>query len=316
MPTKPTVSTDWAKSGSALKLQPSGTQQTRGWDTDDGTTDGVPEKPTLQHQNGWQSNVNDWCDYFTAKTDDLQNTSNAKETAVDYTLTDSDGFLYVNVTTSTSTIVITLPAVATNAGRRVKIRKADSGTGKVTIKSEGAAVTINGVDGTVGIDLSQQYAVAELFESGGLWGGFGPATSTAPGFLPYYEEGTWSPASAGVAGLITGTPVFNDPKYTRIGRKVFASINTITGLSISSNNSNVWYGFTTTGLPGVTVSSQFAGCAMVFFTALSRQRCVSIDMVSGADTYAAFGFESYSAGGSLSGSGITLYRVTFSYDIV
>ena len=149
-----------------------------------------------------------------------------------------------------------------------------------------------------------------------MWGGFGPATSTAPGFLPYYEEGTWSPASAGVAGLITGTPVFNDPKYTRIGRKVFASINTITGLSISSNNSNVWYGFTTTGLPGVTVSSQFAGCAMVFFTALSRQRCVSIDMVSGADTYAAFGFESYSAGGSLSGSGITLYRVTFSYDIV
>ena len=69
MAVKPTQITDWATSGSALKLDPNSVQQTKGWDTDDGTTAGVPEKPTLQHQNGWQNIVHQWIKYFEELTD-------------------------------------------------------------------------------------------------------------------------------------------------------------------------------------------------------------------------------------------------------
>jgi hypothetical protein len=69
MAVKPTQKTDWATDGGALKLDPTSVQQTKGWDTDDGTTNGVPEKPTLQHQNGWQNIVHTWVKYFEEVTD-------------------------------------------------------------------------------------------------------------------------------------------------------------------------------------------------------------------------------------------------------
>lgn len=68
---KPTVSTEWASDGGALKLQPTSDLQQRGWDTDDGQLTGVPEKPILQYTNGWQSNVNEWVDYSDVEIDAL-----------------------------------------------------------------------------------------------------------------------------------------------------------------------------------------------------------------------------------------------------
>ena len=237
-----------------------------------------------------------------------------KITSANYTILDDDNYAYIDVTTSTNTIVITLPAVSSNTGRNITVRKADSGSGKVTVKSEGASVTINGVSGSTGVDLTSQYDVLEVFEANSLWGGFGPATSTYAGFLSHYEEGTWSPAYASAGSNVTGTATFNDAKYTRIGRRVFATINSITGLSCSSNNSHCWWAFTSTDLPGVTNSTQFAGTAMLWF-GTNTQKTSSIDQVGGSDTHIAFGFESSSGVGSLSGATITLYRVTFSYDI-
>ena len=38
----------WASSDTALKAPITGTQKSRGWDTDDGTITGTPEKPNLQ----------------------------------------------------------------------------------------------------------------------------------------------------------------------------------------------------------------------------------------------------------------------------
>lgn len=69
MATKPSTTTDWATDGGALKLDPTSNQQTRGWDTSDGTTAGVPDKPTLQHQNGWQNLVHQWILYLEEVTD-------------------------------------------------------------------------------------------------------------------------------------------------------------------------------------------------------------------------------------------------------
>ena len=63
MATPPTVSTEWASSGTALVLQPTAVQRDKGWDTDDGTLAGVPQKPTMQQDNGWQANVHEWIQF-------------------------------------------------------------------------------------------------------------------------------------------------------------------------------------------------------------------------------------------------------------
>lgn len=54
----------WASSDTALKAPITGTQKSRGWDTDDGTITGTPEKPNLQQTNGWMNAVYKWLDYI------------------------------------------------------------------------------------------------------------------------------------------------------------------------------------------------------------------------------------------------------------
>ncbi len=71
MATKPTVSTEWANDGAALKAQPDGAQQNFGWSTSDNTINGTPVKPNLQNQNGWQNNVHQWFNYFEEITDPI-----------------------------------------------------------------------------------------------------------------------------------------------------------------------------------------------------------------------------------------------------
>lgn len=85
MATKPTKSTEWASDASALKIDPSADQQSYGWSTSDNTVSGVPVKPNLQNQNGWQNAVHQWKEYLEDLTDDAlkwhQATANATLTA-------------------------------------------------------------------------------------------------------------------------------------------------------------------------------------------------------------------------------------------
>ncbi len=67
---KPIVSTEWASDGSALKVAPSVTQQNFGWPTSDNTVNGVPVKPNLQQQNGWQYAIHTWLDFIDLNTPD------------------------------------------------------------------------------------------------------------------------------------------------------------------------------------------------------------------------------------------------------
>jgi hypothetical protein len=69
MATKPTETTDWATDGAALKTVPTSNQKTHGWSTSDDTVSGVPVRPNLQNQNGWQNTVHDWNQYFQLVTD-------------------------------------------------------------------------------------------------------------------------------------------------------------------------------------------------------------------------------------------------------
>lgn len=69
---KPTVSTEWASNSSALVVDPSSQRRQWGWSTSDNTSSGVPDRPTLNEQNGWQKNVHEWIQYAENITDQNQ----------------------------------------------------------------------------------------------------------------------------------------------------------------------------------------------------------------------------------------------------
>jgi len=83
------------------------------------------------------------------------NASYTKVTAIsaDYTVTDTDEYCGVDVTTGASTITVTLPTLADNQGRILRMCKADAGGGKITVDGEGAE-TING---STTEDVTSQY---------------------------------------------------------------------------------------------------------------------------------------------------------------
>ena len=72
MTTKPTENTEWATDAGSLKIEPTPRHRTQGWTTSDDTINGVPEKPTLQHQNGWNYNAHLWAKWIQ---DNFPNTS-------------------------------------------------------------------------------------------------------------------------------------------------------------------------------------------------------------------------------------------------
>lgn len=103
MASKPTVSTEWAIGASALKFNPTTQQRTWGWTTSNNLTTGVPEKPTLQHQNGWQNNVHQWITYLEQITD---------ENTIPAQATHAGKFLQTNGTTLSWQNVQALPPMS------------------------------------------------------------------------------------------------------------------------------------------------------------------------------------------------------------
>lgn len=71
----------------------------------------------------------------------------------DYTITDTDFYSDVDFTTGTSDRACTLPTLADNLGRVIRISKVDSGAGKVTVSPEGAEEFL---DGSTSQDLTSQ----------------------------------------------------------------------------------------------------------------------------------------------------------------
>lgn len=85
--------------------------------------------------------------------------------SANYTILDTDGYDTVLVTTGASQRTITLPAVANNAGRRLVIKKVDSGAGTVLIDTPGAET----IDGAAQNLLTAQYSFVELIADGSNW---------------------------------------------------------------------------------------------------------------------------------------------------
>ena len=83
----------------------------------------------------------------------------------DYTVTDTDGYKHILVTTGASTRTITLPTAADNTDRMLVIKKVDSGAGFVTIDGEGSET----IDGAASYSLMLQYESVTLVCNGSAW---------------------------------------------------------------------------------------------------------------------------------------------------
>lgn len=64
--------------------------------------------------------------------------------SANYTVLDDDGYAVINVTTGASDRTITLPTAAANTNRTIRIRKVDTGAGKLIVDGEGAEL-VNGL---------------------------------------------------------------------------------------------------------------------------------------------------------------------------
>lgn len=122
-------------------------------------------------------------------------------TANVYTISDTDGFDVFDATTSTTDRTVNLPASANNANRIITIRKADSGSGKVTIARNGSDT----IEGDTSDALYGQYGSITLLLVSTTWYRLA-ATDTA----------TFTPSITVTSG--GGTTSNNTAHWTRSGK--------------------------------------------------------------------------------------------------
>jgi hypothetical protein len=85
--------------------------------------------------------------------------------SANYTITDTDGYKNILVTTGNSNRTMTLPTASDNTDRPIYIKKVDSGTGNVIIDGEGAET----IDGSTTYTLYNQYDSIRLVCDGTTW---------------------------------------------------------------------------------------------------------------------------------------------------
>ncbi len=92
-------------------------------------------------------------------------TSSITTVSSNLTITDDDGVEIVKANTGAPDLTVTLPTAADNPGRKIKVIKNDTGSGKVIVDGEGAE-TING---TATFNLESQYNYLDLLCDGSGW---------------------------------------------------------------------------------------------------------------------------------------------------
>jgi len=124
-----------------------------------------------------------------------------KETSVNYTVLDDVWFTDIFVTTGGSDKTITLPSVASNEFRKIRIYKADSPLGKVNVTCGGSDSWENGLDAlSLTIPLMTQGDNIKIIASNSTrtkWDIVSAASSWHRGFYTYgpnmsdNQDGTW-----------------------------------------------------------------------------------------------------------------------------
>lgn len=121
--------------------------------------------------------------------------------SANYTILPSDNYDTILVVTGNSDRTITLPAVSSGVGRKLFVKKTDSGTGRVIIDTPGAET----VDGSAQFTLTYQYAWVSLVGDGTNWQ-----------FLGGLDEGAFTATFTQAGGYSQAVSV----KATKVGHLV------------------------------------------------------------------------------------------------
>lgn len=159
-------------------------------------------------------------------------TQTVAKTDTDYTVLDTDGYSFIEVTTSASARTITLPTLADNVGRVLSIQKIDSGAGTVVIDGEGSEA----IDGAATLTLTNQFDGAIIQATATGWRTLArnyAATSTLQGLL--------STAAQTIAGAKTFTSTTTISANLVVDTNTFVvdSSNNVIGIGTASPNSAV-----------------------------------------------------------------------------
>jgi hypothetical protein len=165
-------------------------------------------------------------------------TSSTYAASASYTVLDGDGYDTILVTTGNTDRTITLPTAVDNSGRKLTIKKVDSGTGTVTVDGEGSET----IDGATTKVLSAQYTSLAIQCDGSAW----HATSTRAADTASF--------SVSVTGPITTSVTF---RASRVGDVVTvlwsgalaAGVSSATAITLDFTNFPSW------ARPAVTTST-------------------------------------------------------------
>lgn len=91
--------------------------------------------------------------------------SNTLATSSNYTITETDGYEHFDITTGASVITVTLPAASVSAGRRISIKKVDSGNGRLSIARAGSDT----IEGLTSYTHKLQWEGSTLYSDGTGW---------------------------------------------------------------------------------------------------------------------------------------------------
>jgi hypothetical protein len=202
--------------------------------------------------------------------------------SADYTVTDTDAYGTIDVTTGSSNRTVTLPTLADNLGRTITVRKADSGSGYVLVDGE-STETINGQ--TI-FYITAQYESVTVVASATEW--------VVTGFIPRHSP--TAPCTAQVTGVtdnydeVTGCSLTLQPGTWRLGYHLsgrFAASTAVGAIATAmiSTASSLAAGATTGVVTDSTQSAEWTNNAAAAANGPINMSCVVTVTITSATTY-------------------------------
>jgi len=145
--------------------------------------------------------------------------------SADYAILDNDGYDIILVTTGASDRTITLPTAAANTGRKITIKKIDSGAGSVIVDGEGAEL----IDNVATKNVTGRYSVLVVVCSGAAWF-----------VLEHLAQGSYAPTATNVAN--TSAASVGTHYYQQIGNVV--QVNGAVSVTIAATNTDTSFTIT------------------------------------------------------------------------